>query len=210
MRKIWEERRLGKHGKKETNRLYQYFQLYLNQDHPRSIPRLYKTLMESKDTYNGTIPKVKTLWNYCSEFGWVERVEAYDQYLMDVNRKNKELKLSQVYSDVADFNVDELKKSIDLVDYPKKVIADALRKYEADEISLDKFNKYVESVSKTYASLVELVQGYDSSGKSKSGGSFTNVNQIGKDNHMTFREFFEEKGDVIEELARDKESEKES
>lgn len=208
MGEIWEERQIGRYGKKETKRAFHYFQLYLNQSHPRSISRLYKTFLKSN--YDGAPPKLKTLWNYSSEFGWVKRVEAYDQHLIDVNRKNKELKLSQVYSDVADFNVDELKKSITLVDYPKKVIADALRKYEADEISLDKFNKYVESVSKTYASFVELVQGYDPSGKSKSGGSFTNVNQIGNDNHMTFREFFEEKGEVIEELARDKESEKES
>lgn len=209
MDKIWEERRLSKHGRKETDRLFQYFQLYLNQSRPRSVPRLHKYLLESHENYDGTIPKLKTLWHYCGEFSWVKRAKAYDQYLLDVNRKNKELLLSQVYCDVANFNLDELKKSIDLVDYPKKVIADALRKYEADEINLDKFNKYVESVAKTYANLVELVQGYDPSSK-KSGGTVNNVNQIGKDNHMTFREFFEEKGDVIEELARDKESEKES
>jgi hypothetical protein len=209
MGEIWEERYTGRYGRREAPRVFQYFQMYLTQSFPRSIPRLLRTLEEDKDIYNGKIPKLKTLWNYCTEYSWVKRAEAYDRHLMDMNRKNKELQLAQVYSDVADFNVDELKKSIDLVDYPKKVIADALRKYEADEISLDKFNKYVESVSKTYASFVELVQGYDPSSKGKS-GSFTNVNQIGKENHMTFREFFEEKGDVIEELARDKESEEES
>ena len=196
MSRIWEERCTGRYGKKESNRVFQYFQMYLNQDHPRSIPRLRKTLLEDEKNYNGTIPKLKTLWNYCSEFSWVERVNAYDQYLIDMSRKNKEVQLAKVYSDVADFNVDELKKSIDLIEYPKKIISEALQKYEDDEISLNEFNKYVESVSKTYASFVELIQGYDPSNKSQSKSSFTNVNQIGKDNQMTFREFFEKKGDV--------------
>ena len=206
MSKIWEERRVGRHGQKETNRVFQYFQMYLNQSRPRSIPRLHKTLLKSPDTYNGTIPKLKTLQNYSGEFGWVERVNAYDQHLIDSYRKNKEVQLAKVYSDVADFNVDELDDSIDLVDYPKKIIHEALQEYEANKITLNEFNKYVESVSKTYASFVELVQGYDPSNKSQSKSSFTNVNQIGKDNQMTFREFFEKKGDVIEELARDKKS----
>lgn len=209
MGEIWEEKQIGRHGKNETNRIFQYFQMYLNQDYPRNISRLHRTLLKNKDNCNGPIPQLKTLWHYSSEFCWAKRVEAYEKHLMATYRKNKELKLAKVFSDVADFNVDELKESIDLVDYPKKVIADALRKYEADEIDLDQFNKYVESVTKTYANLVGLVQSYDPSSKGKS-GSFTNVNQIGKDNHMTFREFFEEKGDVIEELACDKESEKES
>lgn len=206
MGNIWEETRTGKFGRKETKRIFQYFQMYLNQSRPRSVPRLHKTLVESPDVYNGTLPSLKTLQNYCGEFGWVERVEAYDQHLIDSYRKNKEVQLAKVYSDVADFNVDELDDSIDLVDYPKKIIHEALQKYEANKITLNEFNKYVESVSKTYASFVELVQGYDPSNKSQSKSSFTNVNQIGKDNQMTFREFFEKKGEVIEELARDKES----
>ena len=209
--RIWEERQVSKYGKKETNRMFQYFQMYLQQTPPRSVKRLHDNLErsneKSKEESKAKIPKFETLVNYCAVFNWVERANAYDQYQIELNRKNKELQLSKVYSDVADFNADELSISISLVDYPKKVIYDALKKYNNGEIVLDEFNKYVGDAIKNYRNAVELVQEYDPTPTGVVVNN-NNVNQMGDDNQLTFHNLMREKGDVIDEYLRDEDQRK--
>ena len=201
--RIWEERQVSKYGKKETNRLFQYFQMYLQQTPPRSVKRLHETLENSSNNSNNSsstkIPKYDTLRDYCLKYNWVARAEAYDNHLIEQNRKNKELQLSKVYSDVADFNADELSNSISLVDYPKKVIYDALKKYDNNEIGLEEFNKYVGDAIKNYRNAVELVQEYDPTPAMDKGVTVNN-NQI-QNNTPTFHELMNT--DLLMELTDD-------
>ena len=213
---IWDEKQVSKYGKKETDRPFHYFQMYLDQTPPRSVKDLHEYLKKSqKESQNKSqnksqkVLQLKTLYDYCLKFNWVERAKAYDQYKITSRRENKELQLSGVYSDVADFSSQEVQDSIDFVKFSKKVISDALKLYNAGEISLEKFNKYVESTTKTYKSAVELVHGYDPTPVMKEGHTFNNINQVGKENHMTFQDLFERKGDVIDEVLDDEDGETE-
>ena len=208
---IWDEKQISKYGKKETDRPFHYFQMYLDQTPPRSVRELHDDLKSGKKSgrKSGKVLQLKTLYGYCTEFNWVERAKAYDQYKITSRRENKELQLSGVYSDVAEFSTKEIHDSIDFVKFSKKVISDALKLYNAGEISLEKFNKYVESTTKTYKSAVELVHGYDPTPVMKEGHTFNNINQVGKENHMTFQDLFDKKGDVIDEVLDDEDGETE-
>ena len=208
--RIWEERQVGKYGRKETKRAFHYFQMYLNQEGRRSVRRLHeelkKTAGKTVGKTAGKIPRFNTLVSYCRDFRWVERVNAYDDYLIERNRKNKELQLAKVYSDVADFSSKEISSSVSLVDYPKKVIGDALNLYNDDKIGLDEFNKYVVSASKTYKDLVGVVHGYDPTLSQNKGATLNNINQVGNRNSMSFQDLLERKVSVIDEVTDDEES----
>ena len=207
---IWNEKQISKYGKKETERLFQYFQMYRDQTPPRSIKRLHEALLESVNETggkSGRVLKLHTLYTYSTEFNWVERVKAYDQHQIDQYRENKELQLSKVFSDVADFSTEEISDSKDFVKFSKKVITDALKMYNNDEISLKEFNRYVESATKSYISAVELVHGYDPTVKAKaSSNTVNNVNQVGDGNAVTFHGLMNKKGDVIDEYLERKDS----
>ena len=195
-------------GKPETSRQFQYFQQYLMQYGRRSVRRLHEDLEKSNKKSNKKsnikIPKYETLRNYCHKFNWVKRVEAYDEYQITLNFRKKELQLSKLYSDVADFSLKELDSSIGLVDYPKTVLHDVLELYENDKISLDEFNKCVGSAIKNYRNAVELVHGYDPT-RGKNKATVNNLNQFSSENYITFRDLFEEKGAVIDEILEDEE-----
>ena len=204
---VWEEKQISKYGKKETARLFQYFQMYRDQTPPRSVGRLHKQLIESSkksSKKSSKVPQLTTLYVYCKDFNWVERAEAYDQHQIDQYRESKELQWSKVFSDVADFSSDEISDSKDFVKFSKKVITDALNMYNNNEISLKEFNRYVESVTKSYISAVELVHKYDPTLKEKQGSStINNINQVGDGNHATFHNLMQKKGDVIDEYLQD-------
>ena len=57
----------------------------------------------------------------------------YDKYQINYNLRKKELQLSKLYFDVADFSLKELDSIIGLVDYPKTVLHDVLKLYESDK-----------------------------------------------------------------------------
>ena len=207
---IWNEKQTSKYGKKETARLFQYFQMYRDQTPPRSVGRLHKEILKSSkqsSKKSSKVPQLTTLYVYCKDFNWVGRAEAYDQHQIDQYRENKELQLSKVFSDVADFSTEEISDSKDFVKFSKKVITDALKMYNNDEISLKEFNRYVESATKSYISAVELVHGYDPTVKAKaSSNTVNNVNQVGDGNQVTFHGLMNKKGDVIDEYLERKDN----
>ena len=207
---VWEEKQVSKYGKKETDKPFEYFQRYLNQTPPRSVKRLHESLLKAQNESQSKtqkILKLSTLYDYCLKFNWVDRAKAYDQHQIDQYRENKELQLSKVFSDVADFSTEEISDSKDFVKFSKKVITDALKMYNNDEISLKEFNRYVESATKSYISAVELVHGYDPTVKAKaSSNTVNNVNQVGDGNQVTFHGLMNKKGDVIDEYLERKDS----
>ena len=211
---IWEEKQTSKYGKKETDKPFEYFQRYLNQTPPRSVKRLHEALLKAQKESQGKsqkILKLSTLYDYCLKFKWVERAKAYDQHQIDQYRENKELQLSKVYSDVADFSTKEIQNSVDFVKFSKKVITDALKLYNNDEISLKEFNRYVESTTKTYCDAVKLIHGYDPTTNNKQpNNTINNVNQVGDGNRATFHGLMQKKGDVIDEYLQGEDNRRES
>ena len=207
---VWEEKQVSKYGKKETDKPFEYFKRYLNQTPPRSVKRLHESLLKAQNESQSKtqkILKLSTLYDYCLKFNWVDRAKAYDQHQIDQYRENKELQLSKVFSDVADFSTEEISDSKDFVKFSKKVITDALKMYNNDEISLKEFNRYVESATKSYISAVELVHGYDPTVKAKaSSNTVNNVNQLGDGNQVTFHGLMNKKGDVIDEYLERKDN----
>ena len=185
-------------GKPETSRQFQYFQQYLMQDGRRSVRRLHEDLEKSNKKSNKMsskkIPKYETLRNYCHKFNWVDRLKAYDQHQMNLMREKREVQYSKIASNVADFNLKELDSSILFVDYSKTVLHDALELYEAGEISLHEFNKFIMDGIKTYCNCVKFVQSYDPMDDAVFNDSSPSV---------TFQDLFKKKGAVIDEFLED-------
>lgn len=84
---IWEERTIGKDGKKETKRSYDKFQIYLTEmPKPRSLSDLASFLLyneknSKKIEKNREFEKqYKSLYNLYNNYRWEERSNAYDNY----------------------------------------------------------------------------------------------------------------------------------
>lgn len=84
---IWEERTIGKDGKKETKRSYDKFQIYLTEmPKPRSLSDLASFLLYNEKN-SKKIKKDKeftrkyhSLYNLYNNYRWEERSNAYDNY----------------------------------------------------------------------------------------------------------------------------------
>ena len=87
------------------------------------------------------------------------------------------------------FSLKESDSSIGFVDYPRRVLHNALELYESCEIVLDEFNKCLGSAIRTYRNAMELVQGYDPT-RGKDVATVNNLNHVAWENHMTFINLF--------------------
>lgn len=200
--KIWEERRTSRYGKKETDRLFQYFQMYLAQEGQRSVRRLYEDLKSTNNPSNSPrIPKYETLKNYCTVFNWVERVKAYDQYQQEQLLKQKEKNNLELSNKISEFRLKEFDVSTTRVKYPTKALHDAYKQYCDGVISLREYTDIIVSLNKAYDNGMETIDRLDpASGKN---GVVVN-NAVGDGNiitNHTFHELLNE--DLLQDLTDD-------
>ena len=186
-------------GKPETNGQFQYGR--------RSVRRLHEALEKSNKKSNKNsnikIPKYETLRNYCHKFNWVKRAEAYDDYHNNLRKEEIERLMSDALLDEARFSHGEIIKSYEQLSY----ITNAFESLHDDLLA-----GHVSSLD--YASgILKLMTAYEKAGKStkyfrpdkdEKGLIVNNINQVAKENHMTFQDIFREKVDVINELVKDK------
>lgn len=119
---IWDERYCDEKFGLETPASFRYFQRYLQQSFPREIKALHRTIEhESKLESKTKIPKLQTLYDYSMKWHWVERANAYDEYLKDLHFKNKEM-------EVIDWESEQLKFAKEIA----KVEVDTLQKIHKD------------------------------------------------------------------------------
>ena len=93
---IWEERTIGKDGKKETKRSFDKMQLYLTEiPRPRSLYDLatlilYNEKNSKKIKRNQEIEKTyNSLYKLYSNYNWEGRSQAYDNYWADKKEQAK-------------------------------------------------------------------------------------------------------------------------
>ena len=198
---IWEEKQTSKCGKKETALRYDYFLKYLHQKGRRSVRRVYEEL---KDSQQGKqkIPSFKTLRGYCTEFNWVKRAKAYDKFQRELKEEEKQKLLADDLLEEARLNHEEMQRGYKQLPYVTKGIVSLYEDLEAQRIN-----------SLEYASgMLRLMTAYEKGNRGnkmvrppeeKPNPTINTINQIG-DNHASFHQLMQEKGEVIDELVRDR------
>lgn len=89
MQEIWEVRYTDDKYGKETVASFKYFTKWLNEDHPRSIPKFARKIKPGADE-NQIKRFINTLQTYSVKWKWQMRGEAYDEYLIQLHFKTKE------------------------------------------------------------------------------------------------------------------------
>ena len=176
-------------GKPETNRQFQYFQQYLSQDGCRSVRRLHEDLEKSKnkskEMSNIKIPKYETLGNYCYKFNWVKRAEAYDEYQNTLREEERRQLMSDSLLEEVKFNHSEMLRAYKQLSY----ITNAIESLHDDLVA-----GRVSSLDYAYG-MLKLMSAYEKGAKStkyfrpdkdEKGLTVNNINQVAKENHMTF------------------------
>ena len=88
--KIWNKRYNSSKWGLERPISFQYFQIYLHMEKPRSIKKLHELINKSRVSENKSKIKIDTLYNYSHKWNWKERIEAYDNHIKRlVYEKNK-------------------------------------------------------------------------------------------------------------------------
>ena len=90
---IWEERYNDEKWGLETAASFKYFQMYLEQPFPRSIKALCEKINTQLKAQNRKQKNINTFYGYSRKWHWVERAEAYDEYLKDLHFKTKEMEV---------------------------------------------------------------------------------------------------------------------
>ena len=90
---IWEERYNDEKWGLETPASFRYFQMYLEQPFPRSIKVLCEQVNSQQKSQNKSQTKLRTFYDYSRKWKWLERAEAYDEYLKDLHFKTKEMEV---------------------------------------------------------------------------------------------------------------------
>lgn len=103
MTELW-ERQTNKEGKKEPVKGFEYFTEYCLMDKPRSMKVLCKQLGK-RTGYIRQLEEYSRIWN------WVERAEAYDEYVCAKKRATKE----RFYEELVDSELPELIKQFGIV-----------------------------------------------------------------------------------------------
>lgn len=89
MENIWEQRYNDEKYGLETVASFKYFTRWLNEDHPRSIPKFAQKI---KPEANESQMKrfINTLQTYSAKWKWQLRGDAYDEHLIQLHFKAKE------------------------------------------------------------------------------------------------------------------------
>lgn len=116
MSEPWERQR-DENGKLEPIQAFEYFNEYLLMDKPRSMKVLCDRLGK-KNSY------LRQLHSYSSTWNWVERAEAYDEFIILKKRARKE----KFYDELVESELPNLRKRLE---YYNKNMNDI----ETDEIS---------------------------------------------------------------------------
>ena len=210
---IWEERQISKYGKKETDRLYHYFQMYLAQNGQRSVKRLHEDLENSKNNSKNTsknrVPKIETLRTYCLEFHWVDRVKAYDQHQLDLAREKREEANLRAEVGVSQFHEEEVPRGIARVGYSTEALSDAQKSYENGDLSLKEYIYFLDVLSRVYNRDLESVDKLAPVPEKDRGTVINNLNGNNNHMHQTFHGLMQKKGDVIDEYLRDEDRRRE-
>ena len=89
-KEIWNKKYFSNKWGLERPASFQYFQIYLHMEKPRSIKKLLEIINKKRVSENKSKIKIDTLYNYSHKWNWKERIEAYDNYIKRlVYEKNK-------------------------------------------------------------------------------------------------------------------------
>jgi len=95
MAEIWETRYTNEKGKKESAKVFEMFQLFLQQNKPRSLKQfttdLYFNGQKSEELYTSKEfqRKYKSIQKNSANYKWFDRANAYDNYWRKYNNKLK-------------------------------------------------------------------------------------------------------------------------
>ena len=101
MSEVWDRQR-DDNGKLEPINAFEYFNEYLIMDKPRSMRVLCRKLGK-KPSY------IRQLHSYSSTWNWVERAEAYDEYIILKKRLRKE----RFYDELVESELPNLRKRLE-------------------------------------------------------------------------------------------------
>lgn len=148
---IWEERYCDEKFGLETVASFNYFQQYLQQTFPRSIKALCKQINLQQASQGKSQTKLDTFYKYSQKWKWVERAEAYDEYLKNLHFKTKEKEVMAWESEQLEFAKERAKYHLDTMqkihnasneDFP------LTKKPYAEEANERAYNQSIESVYK--------------------------------------------------------------
>lgn len=199
---IWEKRVTSKYGKKETPKQYNYFQKYLQQEGVRSVKRLHEELKSLGEKLGIKTISLKSLQSYCTDFDWVNRANAYDEYESKALLEEKQHNELLVSNKLAEFKLKELDNAKSYLEYSTWALQEAYKLYTNGEIDLNKYVKYMYTLAKAYDVALKALDTFES----KNIDRIIINNQNGDNNSInagcvTFHELMNE--DLLKDLTDD-------
>ena len=101
---------------------FQYFQIYLHMEKPRSIKKLLEMINKKRVSKNKSKIKIDTLYNYSHKWNWKERIEAYDNHIKRLVYEKNKRKLIK-------WEIEQLDKAMERVD----IINDEFERIKSDD-----------------------------------------------------------------------------
>lgn len=148
---IWEERYNDEKWGLETPASFRYFQMYLGQPFPRSIKALCEQVNSQQKSLGKSQTKLDTFYNYSRKWHWLERAEAYDEYLKDLHFKTKEMEVMAWESEQLKVARERLKlhgETLEEIHNADEGVFPLTKKAYAEESNERSYNQALEAVYK--------------------------------------------------------------
>lgn len=148
---IWEERYNDEKWGLETPASFRYFQMYLEQPFPRSIKALCEQVNSQQKSLGKSQTKLDTFYNYSRKWHWLERAEAYDEYLKDLHFKTKEMEVMAWESEQLKVARERLKlhgETLEEIHNADEDLFPLTKKAYAEESNERSYNQALEAVYK--------------------------------------------------------------
>ena len=148
---IWEERYCDEKWGLETAASFKYFQMYLQQPFPRSIKSLCENINAQLKAQNRKQKNINTFYGYSRKWKWVERAEAYDEYLKDLHFKTKEMEVMAWESEQLKVAQERLKahgETLESIHNAEDDVFPLTKRAYAEEANERSYNQALEAVYK--------------------------------------------------------------
>lgn len=199
---IWEKRVTSKYGRKETPKQHYYFQQYLQQDGRRSVKRLHDELKSLGEKLGVKTISFKSLSSYCTDFEWVNRANAYDEYRNKALLEEKQHNELLISHEIAKIKSKELENAHSLINDLIYASREAYKSFNDGKISIMEYTKILDTVSKAYDTVIKTVTGFESRDINKIIiNNLNGDNNEATNNSVTFHELMNE--DLLRELTDD-------
>lgn len=200
-KEIWNKKYNSNKWGLERPASFQYFQIYLHMQKPRSIKKLLEMINKKRVSKNKSKIKIDTLYNYSHKWNWKERIEAYDNHIKRLVYEKNKRKLIK-------WETEQLDKAMERVD----IINDEFERIKSDDsLNIIEETKIALKNQTTYGKAIDNVFKIINKGVLQISNNTTlnsNINQCNyPNNKKTLEELDKEYEERFKEFMKSIESE---